>query len=123
MEASQDDNPERGAGKGRRAPKANANPSTDSSTAEAVLEERVRNARRLARETAAQVSALLEAALEQTLAGAKGIESPARRARFCQRAAKRIADLKVKPSKGRLKDLRRIDALLEELFHELERLA
>ncbi|MCX7012215.1 MAG: hypothetical protein NTW86_06565 [Candidatus Sumerlaeota bacterium] len=91
--------------------------------AEAALEERVRNARRLARETAAQVAAALEAALEQALAGAKRIEPPARRARFCQRAAKRFAELKVKPAKGRLKDLRRIDALLAALFHELGRLA
>ena len=82
--------------------------------------ERVRHFRAQARKTASQLASVMEAELARLAEEAQVIQPAARRRKFCQEATRRIAEVKIKPSKGRLRDLRRIDDLLRELRAEID---
>jgi hypothetical protein len=70
-------------------------------------------------ETAQHVDLNMEAALEQIMDDAAALRPAAKRRAYCRKASQLIAAVKVKPRKGRLRDLRRLDELLAELARGL----
>jgi len=108
--------PTQSPGSAKKGPRV-SKPSTQASVDE--LQGRIQHFRRLVRETADHVVLAMEAALLRLCEEAQTIDSAKRRRQFCQEAVRRLSDLKIKPNKGRLRDLRRIDALLAELANEL----
>ena len=83
------------------------------------LRTQARYCRRQIRETAQHLDQNMEAALEQIVDDAAALRPAAKRRAYCKKASQLIAAIKVKPHKGRLRDLRKLDELLAELAHGL----
>ncbi len=83
------------------------------------LKKQTRYCRQQVRETAQHLAQNMEAALEQIVDDVSELRPASKRRAYCKKAARLIAAVKVKPHKGRLRDLRKLDALIAELTHGL----